>query len=537
VLTENQLQSTLNGADYFSVAILPDDSPETFADFRAHAYAFVTGSRVDWAYDEAAATLTSTFTVETEVMEGTENQPLIALYRHQWRRTDTINTDYSYVSPRGEMKVLNGSSFSTTLPFTGVLPWLPDTGSVDQAALYTYIDEIYQLDTAGRLHLPGPEGQMDTYWTGKGLGRLAALIPLADQAGHTEARETFIQDLETTLEDWFTVADGDTTSLFYYDTNWGALIGYPTANYGYDYALNDHHFHHGYFVMAASMIALYDPAWTEQWGGMVDLLIEDANNPETTDLFPRLRAFDAYAGHSWASGDAAFDAGNNQESSSEAINFATAVILWGEATGNSDMRDLGIFLYANEAEAIRQYWFDVDDAVFPADFDHNALGILWSNGGAYGTWFSADPEAIHAINFLPINGGSLYLGDNPNYIQSNYDHMITNIGGVERSFTDIIWETLAFADPTTALDHFGDGSAEPEWGETRAHIYHWLHTLDALGQVEATITADIPTYAVFTRDGITTYVAYNASADARTVQFSDGFMLDVPSHAIGTGTK
>jgi endoglucanase Acf2 len=254
-------------------------------------------------------------------------------------------------------------------------------------------------------------------------------------------------------------------------------------------------------------------------------------------LFPRLRAFDAYAGHSWASGDAAFDAGNNQESSSEAINFATAVILWGETTGNSEMRDLGIFLYANEAEAIRQYWFDVDDAVFPADFDHNALGILWSNGGAYGTWFSADPEAIHAINFLPINGGSLYLGDNPDYIQSNYDHMIATIGGVERSFTDIIWETLAFADPTTALAHFGDGSAEPEWGETRAHIYHWLHTLETLGQVEATITADIPTYAVFTRDGTTTYVAYNASAETRTVQFSDGFTLDVPAHAIGTGTK
>ena len=62
-----------------------------------------------------------------------------------------------------------------------------------------------------------------------------------------------------------------------------------------------------------------------QYGGMVDLLIRDANNYDRSDTrFPYLRDFDIYAGHDWASGHGAFGAGNNQESSSEGQNFANA---------------------------------------------------------------------------------------------------------------------------------------------------------------------------------------------------------------------
>ena len=52
------------------------------------------------------------------------------------------------------------------------------------------------------------------------------------------------------------------------------------------------------------------------------------------------------------------------ESSSESMNFATAAILWGQATGQTDIRDLGVYLHATEKSAVEQYWFDVDNAVF-----------------------------------------------------------------------------------------------------------------------------------------------------------------------------
>ena len=93
---------------------------------------------------------------------------------------------------------------------------------------------------------------------------------------------------------------------------------------------------------------------------MVDLLIRDANNYDRADTrFPYLRDFDIYAGHDWASGHGAFGAGNNQESSSEGMNFANALIQWGQATGNTAVRDAGIYIYTTQAAAIHEYWFDV----------------------------------------------------------------------------------------------------------------------------------------------------------------------------------
>ena len=76
-------------------------------------------------------------------------------------------------------------------------------------------------------------------------------------------------------------------------------------------------------------------------------------------LFPFLRNFDPYAGHSWASGHAKFGDGNNNESSSEAMNAWGGLILWGEATGDRTIRDLGIYLYTTEMYGINEYWFDV----------------------------------------------------------------------------------------------------------------------------------------------------------------------------------
>lgn len=63
---------------------------------------------------------------------------------------------------------------------------------------------------------------------------------------------------------------------------------------------------------------------------MVDLLIRDIASTDRSDpLFPYLRCFDKYAGHSWASAEANFADGNNQESSSESLNAWYGLILWG----------------------------------------------------------------------------------------------------------------------------------------------------------------------------------------------------------------
>ncbi|MBY8854301.1 hypothetical protein K7G98_41105, partial [Saccharothrix sp. MB29] len=86
-------------------------------------------------------------------------------------------------------------------------------------------------------------------------------------------------------------------------------------------------------------------------------------------------------------GHAGFAHGNNEESSSEGMMFATAAVLLGQATGDTAMRDMGIYLHTTQESTIAQYWFDKDDAVFPPNFQHGTVGMVWGAGASYSTWW------------------------------------------------------------------------------------------------------------------------------------------------------
>ncbi|MER8071875.1 glycosyl hydrolase [Streptomyces sp. NPDC094034] len=514
----------LGGADYFSLAVLP--STDALATYRKYAYSFVTGSKVTWSTEDG--TVKATYSLTTEPQEGTETGTLQALYRHQWLNTADALTPYTYVSPRGTMKVRESASFTTSQASSGVLPALPTSSGVDQARLKGYLDEV-----AGAAD---PfSGATDTYWTGKALGRLAQLVPMADQIGESATRDKLLGLLKSRLEEWFTAGGA---SEFSYDKDWKTLIGYP-ASYGSDTELNDHHFHYSYYVYAAAIVAQYDQGWAADsaWGGMVKTLIRDAANPSRTDTaFPFLRGFDVYAGHSWASGHQGFAAGNNQESSSESTNLSAALVLWGSATGDAELRDLGSYLLATESEAIAQYWFDADEQVFPSSFGHDTAGMVWGSGAAYSTWWTANPEEIHGINVLPVTGGSLHLGREKAAIERNLAELERENGGPAVEWRDILWEFEALADPAGAKAKWDAGHAgyTPEAGESKAHTYHWIATLDALGAPDATVTGSVPASAVFSKGGIRTYAAHNFESVARTVTFSDGTTLDVPARSTAT---
>ncbi|WP_372341185.1 glycosyl hydrolase [Streptomyces sp. CC224E] len=516
----------LGSKDYFSLAVLP--STDALATYRKYAYSFVTGSTTNWSY--SGGTVRATYTLTTEAKEGTERGTLQSLYRHQWLHTSDPLTSYTYVSPRGTMKVRESASFSTSQKASAVLPGLPKSSGVDTARLRTYLNEV--ANSADPF-----SGATDTYWTGKALGKLAQLVPLADQIGETATRDKLIGLLKGRLQEWFTAGGA---SEFSYDSAWRTLTGYP-ASYGSDTELNDHHFHYGYYVYAAAIVAQYDQAWAADsaWGGMVKTLVRDTANPSRSDgSFPFLRGFDVYAGHSWASGHQGFAAGNNQESSSESTNLSAALVLWGSATGDNSLRDLGTYLLTTESESIAQYWFDADEQVFPASFGHDTAGMVWGSGAAYSTWWTANPEEIHGINVLPVTGGSLHLGGEKAAIRRNLAEMERENGGPAQEWRDILWEFQSFADPAAAKSKWdaGNGSYTPEAGESKAHTYHWINTLDALGAPDASVTGDIPTSAVFTKGTTRTYAAHNYGSAARTVTFSDGKTLTVPARSTATGS-
>jgi len=527
-------QCDLNGQDYMSIACLPDNSPATLALFRSHAFAFVTDTRVSWQYDEAAATVTTDFQIDTVAKEGAEMRPLLALYRHQWLHTDASLLGYSFDSLQGEMKVIRSSSFSTTMAYPGIMPVLPASVAMnpgyDSELMDAYLDDFLN-QSYWQLFYRG-----DTYFGGKDLGIVSSAIRVADMVGRTDVRDYLLTGLKQKLEDWLTASAGETQTLFYYNDTWGTMYGFP-ASFGTGSELNDHHFHWGYHVMAASVVAMYDPEWAleENWGGMVNMLIRDANAWDREDpLFPFLRCFDPYAGHSWASGHASFGDGNNQESSSEAMQFAAAAALWGSVTGNDVIRDLGIYLYTTEMTAIEQYWFDVSDIVFPAAYEHVCAGMVWGTKVTHESWFSPEPEMIHGINFLPITPSSLYLGRHPDYVQANYDEAVAENGGEPDDWVDIMWEYLALTDPEAALDRFNDDlSYDPEGGESKAHTYYWLQALRSLGQLDPGVTADTPHYAVFDTDDGKNYVFYNPEYTETTIHFSDGTVVTAAPREYG----
>lgn len=507
--------------DYFSLAILPDNQPATLAWFQKHAYAHVTDTKVSWKFNERTSTVTTTFTATTKSHEGSNSDTVLALYPHQWRHTDAKLHEPGYHSVRGPMKLITGTSFETNHRFTGVLPGLPRVDTCDATIIRRLIDSEIEKE------LPP---QKDTYWEGKWLGQTATLIPIAEQYGHAEGADRLRERLKARLEMWLTAKPGKTSGLFAYDERWGTLIGYP-ASFGSETELNDHHFHYGYFIRAAAEVARHDPAWAarDRWGGMIELLIRDIATPRRDDrLFPFLRNFDPYAGHSWASGHAKFGDGNNNESSSEAMNAWYGMILWGEFTNNRPLRDLGIYLYTTEMIAIQEYWFDTRDANHPADFTPAVVTMIWGGKGANATWFSANREVVHGINWLPIHGGSLYLGHDVNYVRKNYQALVQDNGGDRwDEWADLVWMYQAVADPAAALAKFeaGQATAPRESGNSLANTYQWIATLKGLGQVNAKIAADHTLFAVLDSGPTRSYVVYNHAAEPRTVTFSDGFQL------------
>lgn len=517
-----KLTNSLNGKDYFSIAALPDNKPETLEKFRKYAYSHVTDTQANWDYDASTGEVTTTYTYKTEAKEGLSNGTIFAMYPHQWKHSSNANLPYTYPSVRGTMKTGEGNSFETTMKFNGVLPSLPDDkGTYDRAPLAKYIEEA-----AGE----GYYGAPDSYSIGKRLGKLATLAPIAEQIGDTASADKFYDEIKSRLESWLTASDeyGNVkqSEMFYYNNVWGSLIGYP-ASYGTDRELNDHQAHYGYFLKAAAELARKDKGWAEDYGAMIDLLIRDIASDDRNDpMFPYLRQFDPYAGHSWSSGHGRFNDGNNNSSSSESMNAWAALILWGEVTGDIDTRDLGIYLYTTEMNAINEYWFDTEGTNYPQAFTRSSGSIIWG-GKTTGdsTMWTANPAEVHGVNWLPITGSSLYLTQHPDYAAQNYATMVRENNGTEfTTWNDLIMMYLAISDPEEAIKQFNTHAASiiPEPGNSKANTYHWIQTLNSLGTQDSSITSDYPLYAVFNKNGHRTYVVYNMSNSETTVRFSDG---------------
>ena len=524
-------------ARYFSIGVLPQGDAATRQAYAEAAFAFVDHTEVQWAYNEAQSLVSTRYLVSTRAMDGVAAPALMGMYLHHRRAQVPAQTQAvgHLPSVRGPIAVVSGNEFRTALRVNGLMPMWP---ALQGAQKKEALNELLVGDRRRANSLFGKMGN-GTYWTGKALGAVAQLMAIAEQQGQEASALELEKILKQRMESWFS---GRGLSYFAHDAGIGSVLGYPEEYFSVS-AMNDHHFHYGYWIMAAAHVARRDPQWASQqrWGGMVNLLVRDIATSQRKRVdFPFVRNFDVYEGHSWARGNSEFfGLGNDQESSSEAIHAWAAVAQWGEATGQPELKALGMYLYATEVSSVLHYWFDAHGNVFHPDYRQPLASMVFGGGYGFSTWWTEEPRQAMGINLLPITPASVYLAQLPNDYVASFANKAEearkayDASGQSDETTKDIWQDiyaslLALKNPEKALQIWNPrGSVE--LGETRSHSFLWLHALSEMGVPDTSVWANVMSHAVFKNPatGQKTYLAYNPSDAAMDVRFSDGVVLSV----------
>ena len=378
----------------------------------------------------------------------------------------------SYPSVYGTLKLYAGNELSYTSPVSEPTSALDVDGlsGAEKKELATAVE----ADIAGTKPFPA-----DTYFGGKALYRAAMLLQLAEQL-KLDAAAPLRQKLTAELTKWTEPKGCETRAAFcfVYDEQGKGLVGL-TPSFGSD-EYNDHHFHYGYFLYAAGIVAQDDPELAKKFAPVMNLLAADIGSNASNGAFPDRRVFDAYAGHSWASGTAPFADGNNQESSSEAITAWTGLALWAKASGNAPLTTEATWMLSSEAQSGLAYWtnFDKSDPVY-SGFGHEITSLNWGGKRDYATWFSPEPAAMLGILVIPMSPASTYLGGDPERIKANVAEATG--GKFDQKFGDylLMYSALAGdAERKTALDTAR--KLDAKWiddGNSRAYMLAWLMTV------------------------------------------------------------
>ena len=236
-----------SGKNYMSVAILPDGSNEAFSLYEKYAFNFITDTKVQWEYLKNSSKVVTKYNVTTKNMENgsTGGDTIMALYPHQWRYSNSKYTNYTYNTIRGTMKTIVGTSYVTEMQYNGILSSLPVTtdentiGNIKQQLGYLYDYRKNKEDPKWICNLEGQYGGFDTYWVGKNLNTLSDAIWLSGQLDGDDAdmkniTNEMVEGVENYLEFWFDpyqayISGDHKDDYFYYDENYGTLIGYPSS--------------------------------------------------------------------------------------------------------------------------------------------------------------------------------------------------------------------------------------------------------------------------------------------------------------------
>jgi endoglucanase Acf2 len=366
----------------------------------------------------------------------------------------------------GPLTLVAGSELTTSVPT------LRPQGTLDLSGL----DEQQRAELAEQVRrdvdaqVAAPASPTDAYFGGKAAYRMAQLTRLAADVGEAQAAADIRKRVVADLDAWFTdeCAQGS-LRCFGYDPEFRGVVA-QEPSFGSE-LFNDHHFHYGYFLAAAATLAEDDPELAERWQPWLTALHADIAAPVSSSALPALRVFDPYAGHSWASGLSPFADGNNQESSSEAVNAWNGMGHWASIVGDDRLAERATWLLSLEAATARAYW--VEPADLPDEFAHQVIALNWGGKRDWATWFSAEPSAMLGIQLIPMGPVSTHLGGDPERVRANVEEAAAD--GYDVQFGDYLLMYLALADPAEALEQARDLPDERlDDGTTRSYLLAWV---------------------------------------------------------------
>ncbi len=377
------------------IALKPDNSDLSLTDCLSE----ITGT--SFTYTNNNSQLISTL----NYYHKDKQKPLLALLPHQWDGL-TATSLGTYHSIRGDLKLYKTDQIIQEFE-------TPEVLSIEK--MLKNLNEDEKSILAKKIVTNAKQLQEDKgddidviYEAGKRIFRLAQLYEIAQ---NLNIKETEILDnlLKQRLTKWLANPINSPNSLFVYSaTPQGIIAKNPQF---YNEYFNDHHFHYGYFLASAGIYLKYHPNFYSKIQPGLDLLIKDVANTDINNGYPFLRGFDVYESHSWADGRALAGDGNNQESTSEAINRWYGIYRLGDAIKDDNLINLGLTGLSMEQEAAQIYWLGQKPELFkfPEEYHYPIVSLLWGGKADYATWFSALDSHIFGIQFLPMTPAMTHI--------------------------------------------------------------------------------------------------------------------------------
>lgn len=475
VYTSSPVTFALQGGKLVAAATFDGDlrvaqvtGPDAVAALDQHRASIPLGGTAHAKVDGATAVLE----IAWRTSDG--SSPLmLALPHHAVRLTSGAPGAPKFRTIRGEMGGVAAARWSLrydapALGFTAPRPIAAARRDAVVAALAA--DSTYVPD--------GTVVSQDPYFGGKQLAKLARLVLVADELGDTARANAMRDRLAPLVASWLDATNGNP---LVYEQSWGGIVttkgvADPGADFGQGW-FNDHHFHYGYHVYAASVVAKGNPTWAAQYKDKVLSLVRDIANPSPKDpYFPRLRHSDIFAGHSWANGLFDLGDGRNQESTSEAVNAWYAVSLFGQAFAEPRLRDLGRVLLAAEAASAQTYWqVPASSTVYAEPLaSRRVVANLWSTKVDYGTFFGDKPEYIFGIQMLPVTPATEQLLP-ASWIKDAWPAIQQAAQTAEPGWAGILTMSHAVIDKDAAWTEMGRYSAFDD-GNSRTNSLYWIAT-------------------------------------------------------------